>query len=155
MEDNLTLQLVVALQGFITLGIAGLAAYTGHLQWNTSRNTLRLALFEKRIVIFEAVRRFLKSIGYTGMVDPAELALYMQASKEVRWIFDEATHNYLQSEVYDPAISLQTLITELQGMPAGPGRAENAQQQRALKEKLSSVLDALDQTFARHLQLAD
>lgn len=142
------------LQALLTPVIAFFAVYVAASQWNTARNKLRLDLFEKRYAVYEAAQRFIGSIVTSGTVKEDSILTYMIATRAAKWIVSHEVDEYLQRELYAPAIKLQTLQSMLEGLPVGEERTQNVARQAEFKIHFNAQYKQLDNWFSAYLQLA-
>jgi len=142
------------LQALLTPVIAFFAVYVAASQWSTARNKLRLDLFEKRYAVYEAAQKFIGSIVTSGKVKDDSVYEYMVATRAAKWIVSPEVDEYLQRELYNPALRLQVLQTMLEGEPVGDVRSQNSAQQLALKTHFNAQYEQLDYWFKAYLQLS-
>jgi hypothetical protein len=142
------------LQALLTPVIAFFAVYVAASQWNTARNKLRLDLFEKRYAVYEAAQKFIGSIVTSGKVNNDNILTYMTATRAAKWIVSHEVGEYLERELYTPAIELQTLQSMLVGVPVGEERTKNVARQAALKTHFNAQYKQLDIWFSAYLQLS-
>jgi hypothetical protein len=141
------------LSALLTPVIALFAVYVAAAQWQTARNKLRFDLFEKRFAVYDAARSFLGSIMTSGTVKNEALGEYLQGIHAAKWIVGPDVDDYLDREIYLPAIQLQCLDAELEGVPVGPVRTENVKKQTEIKRHLNNQFENLDVWFRAYLQL--
>jgi hypothetical protein len=77
----------------------------------------------------------------------------MVATREAKWLFNTAIAEYLEKQLYHKAIDLQTLDSELDGVPVGEERSKNVQSQSRLKKWFSDQYPVLDEKLGPYLQL--
>lgn len=141
-------------QALLTPVIALFAVYVAASQWRTARNKLRLDLFEKRYVVYEAAQKFIGSIVTSGKVKDDSMFAYMTATRAAKWIVSLEVEEYLERELYTPALKLQTLQSMLEGVPVGNERAKNVALQLELKTHFNAQYKQLDICFSAYLQLS-
>lgn len=144
----------VYLQALLTPVIAFFAVYVAASQWSTARNKLRLDLFEKRYAVYEAAQEFIASIVTSGKVNDESMFTYMAATRAAKWIVSHEVEEYLERELYTPALKLQTLQSMLEGVPAGDERTKNVARQLELKTHFNAQYKQLDIWFSAYLQLS-
>ncbi|WP_440997546.1 hypothetical protein [Arhodomonas sp. SL1] len=144
---------VAYLSALLTPTIAILGSVIGFLQWRTNRNRLKHELFDRRYEQFEVVRNFLGSIMSSGKATDERQFKYLSGTRGVRFVFDKELAEYLDAQVWRPAIELACLDGELQGVPVGEERSRNVRRQSELKRQLYHELETLDDIFAKYLQL--
>ncbi|MCK4819469.1 hypothetical protein KA005_27095 [bacterium] len=122
-------------------------------QWKTSQSKLKMDLFEKRYSIYKATNEFISSIMGSGQVDDEHLFKFRSATKEAKWVLNSDIATYLDEQIWSESIDLQTLRSELEGVPAGEERTTNLQKQRIIKDRLLSQTEMLDKKFTPFLEL--
>jgi hypothetical protein len=137
----------------LTPVIAILGAYIAIQQWYTAQNKLRLDLFEKRFSVYNAARNLIGSIVTSGKAKDDELFKYLTGTREAKWLFNVDVANYLEQRLYRPALDLQCLDAELEGLPVGEERTKNVSRQAAIKIAINKEFDGLDRVFSPFLQL--
>jgi hypothetical protein len=134
--------------------VAGFAVWVARQQSATARNKLRFDLFEKRFSIYDGARNFLGSIMTSGGVDDGEMQKFLNSTHAAKWIVAQEIADYLEREVYGPAIELQCLEAELEGQPAGDARNSNVARQSEIKRTLNTQFNGqLDVWFEAYLRL--
>ncbi len=142
------------LQALLTPVIALFAVYVSASQWTTARNKLRFDLFEKRYAVYEAARNFVGSIVTSGKVKEDNMYAYLIATKAAKWVVAREVEEYLEREIYKPALELQGLEAELDGVPVGDVRTNNVRRQREIKQHLNAQFEQIDRWFSAYLQLS-
>lgn len=137
----------------LTPAVAAFAVYVAASQWVTARNKLRFDLFEKRFAVYQGARDFLGSIMTNGKVKEEALFKYLQATQATKWIVGQEVHDYLEREIYKPALELQYIEAELDGMPVGEGRTKKVERKAELRKHLIAQFDHLDAWFSAYLKL--
>lgn len=138
----------------LTPVVAAFAVWIAQQQSATAQNKLRFDLFEKRFLIYEGAYNFLGSIMTRGRVDDEEMNIFVNAIHAAKWIVAQEIADYLDREVYKPAIALQCLEAELAGLPVGDDRKKNLAQQSEIKRSLNVQFnEQLDVWFNAYLRL--
>jgi hypothetical protein len=133
--------------------VAVMGAIIAYRQWRTAQNKLKLELFERSFAVFDAVRKLIGSIMGSGRAIDQEVFKYRIGTREARWLLDQDIAEYLDKELYDKVIDLQTLHSELEGLPVGPERTANVQKQSEVKKWIYKQYEVLDEKFSKYLQL--
>ena len=113
-----------------------------------------LRFFEKRFAIYEGAKNFIGSIVTSGKVNGDEVYKYLRTTNTVRWVVGPEVEDYLKRELYDPAIELQCLQAELEGLPVGDARSKNVARQSVIKTHINAQFEELDRWFNSYLRLA-
>lgn len=134
--------------------VAAFAVWIAHQQSAIAQNKLRFDLFEKRFLIYEGAHNFLGSIMTSGKVDGGEMYKFVNAIYAAKWIVSQEIADYLDREVYNQALTLQGLESELAGMSTGEDRKKNLAQQSEIKRGLTTQFnEQLDVWFNAYLRL--
>lgn len=136
----------------LTPVIAIIALYVAYAQWRTARNKLKLDLFDRRFVIYEAVRKIIGNILVRGNVDDKNLFEFLSGMHASKWLFDDSVAEYFEKGIYHKLVDLQTLEHELPGL-TGVDRSDNIKKQAELKKWLSKQYDVIDRMLKRYLYL--
>lgn len=134
--------------------VAILGVYIACRQWKTSRDRLKLDLFEKRFAVYQATRTFIKSIISSGKAEDQPMYTFLASTGEAKWLFDAKVADYLKKRIWEPAVDLQTLESELQGMPVGEDRTKKVQERSILLKQIMDELRQIDDVFGPHLKLS-
>lgn len=148
-----SLPLVEISNALLTPVIAFLAAYIAWRQWETAQNRLKLDIFERRFSVYDATKSLIASIMQTGKATDENMFKFLAATKEAKWLFDDQIASYLDDKIWEKAVDLQTLNSELEGLPQGRERTENIHKQRDIKIWLSSQLKEIDKLFSKFLRI--
>jgi hypothetical protein len=141
------------LSALLTPTIAIAAVAIGLLQWRTNRNRLKHELFDRRYEQFEAVRDFLGSIMGSGRALDDKQADFSFKTRGLRFIYDKKLADYIDSNIWGPAVDLASLHSELEGVSVGEERSKNLQKQSKIKKNLNREFQNLDSLFSKYLQL--
>jgi len=133
--------------------VAVLGTLVAFQQWRTARNKLKFDLFQRRLLVYEAVQSFLASIFRSGKVADEELVKYLTGVAEVRWLYGAEISHFLRESVWCNAIDLQCLHAELEGLPVGEERTSNVRKQSEIKKVLLSLSKVVDERFEPYLRL--
>lgn len=137
----------------LTPVVAIFAVHVAASQWTTARNKLRFDLFEKRFAVYQGARNFLGAVMTTGKVGDEAMFKYMEATQAAKWIVSQEVHDYLEREIYKPALELQSIDAELDGMPVGQGRTRKVERKAELRKHLYAQFHSLDTWFSEYLKL--
>jgi len=130
--------------------IAGLIAYR---QWATARNKLKLDLFDKRFAIFTELKRFVSLVVVRGKATDEDIYNFAIGTREASWLLDDEIQKYIDEEVHEKALDLQTLRSELEGVPVGEERNANVRQQAEIKKWFAAQLPYIKTLFDPYLKL--
>jgi hypothetical protein len=89
----------VIAQACLTIFIAAAAVYIAYQQYATNRRQLRLALFEKRLTVYEAVWMLLVGAAFDKSFDYPELMKLKGYAKDHQFLFGKEVSDYID-EIY-------------------------------------------------------
>ncbi len=141
------------LAALLTPTVAVLGSYIAYKQWHLAQNKLKLDLFDRRLSVFEAARNLIASIMTSGKAKNEDMFKFLFATREAKWLLDASIAEYLDKQLYDKAIDLQTLDAELEGVPVGDERTINVRAQSEIKKWFAAQFKVLDEKFSPYLQL--
>ena len=142
------------LAALLTPTVAVLGAFIALRQWRLAQNKLKLDLFERRFSVYEAAQALLASIMTSGKAKDDELLKFMVATRAAKWLLNDSIAEYLDKQLYHKAIDLQTLASELKGVPDGAEvRKTNVHAQAEIKKWLLAQYEVLDEKFSPFLQV--
>lgn len=133
--------------------VAILGALIAYRQWRTAQNRLKLDLFDRRLVVYEAARDYISSVMTSGKTTNEKEFEFLAGIRGAKWLFDEDVTQYLDKELWRKICYLGCLQSELDGMPAGEERTKNIRAQADLKKWLIVQMKVLDDKFAPFLKL--
>lgn len=132
--------------------IAVVAVYVAWQQLNTNRRKLKLDLFDRRYVAFEAIGEFIGSILTSGKVQQGKEFQFLVDTKAVSFLFDKEISEFV-SEIYRKAVHLHALDAELGETTGNEERAANIEAQRVIKDWYGDALQGLQGRFSRYLKI--
>ena len=141
------------LAALLTPTVAVLGSFIAYRQWRLAQNKLKLDLFDRRFSVYEAARTLLASIMTSGKAKDEEVFKFMVATREAKWLLNASVAEYLDKQLYNKAIVLQTLTSELEGVGVGEVRTKNVHAQAEIKRWFMAQYEVLDKKFAPYLQL--
>lgn len=141
------------LSALLTPTIAIAAVAIGLLQWRTNQHRLKHELFDRRYEQFEAVRDFLASIMGSGRAVDDKQTEFLFKTRGLRFIYDQKLADYINENIWKPALDLACLQSELEGVSIGEERTRNVRKQSEIKKSLYREFKNLDKLFSKYLQL--
>lgn len=78
---------------------------------------------------------------------------FLAGTRGIRFVFDKEISDYVDSTIWNLAVDLEGLDSELAGLPVGDERSKNVKRQGEIKKALYTELRSLEEKFARYLQL--
>ncbi len=93
------------LSALLTPLIAAIAAYIAYQQHVTNRRQYRLALFEKRLPVFNTTVKFMAAVMQAGNVQLTDLTKLLQETREHDFLFGPEIGTFI-NDVYDRGVEL-------------------------------------------------
>ena len=87
--------------------LAGIGATIAYRQWRTAQNKLKLDLFDKRMIVYQAVRDTLGYIGSHGRINHEEQVKYLIGIQSSKWLFGPEIHKYLDETLWHKIVDLE------------------------------------------------
>jgi hypothetical protein len=109
---------------FVAFVVGIFGTCIGFNQYRTSRDKLRLDLFEKRFEAYEKLQEYFNCLLRDAQVDKKVLSLLAEARYKSLFLFGNEITEYID-EVWDKAIEMRRLNLKLhgsQGLPVGEER---------------------------------
>lgn len=144
---------LTVLTGLSTPILAAFGIWIAANQWRTARNKLKLDLFEKRIVVYDAAREAINQL-MNGAEPTLELQFkYLDGIAGARWLFDEDMGKYLNVEILGMVNRMREAFAK-QDTPFDLDESRAGLQDRmALMEEFRSHWDKIDSRFASFLKV--
>jgi hypothetical protein len=131
--------------------LAIFGAFIAYRQWATSRDELRLDLFERRLVIYEAFRSALGQMYVKGQLNHEDEDKYLAGVAGSLWLFGDDVHKYLVEEFWNKLMEHRLLVSQLQEALQIDERRELAQKKRELREWLLAQNKRSEKLFLPYL----
>lgn len=126
----------------LTPTIAVVAAYIAWQQHKTNKNQLRLALFDRRLKVFNSAGKLIATILREARIEWRELGEFRSETNESDFLFGPDITNYL-NELYTKAIRVHALVTAQ--------NPENAAEQTQVFTWFEAQLDEVKKKFGRYM----
>ena len=139
------------LSALLTPSIAILGIYIALRQWFTSKNNLKLELFDKRYIVFENIKKFIASILSTGRIEEGASIQFLRDIKSVAFLFDDEIAK-LTDEMYKKAIELDAFV-KTEKMSTGKQLQQNVDKQDQIIQWFKGQLNGIDKIFRKYLKL--
>ncbi|WP_313220864.1 hypothetical protein [Stutzerimonas nitrititolerans] len=134
--------------------IAIFGALIAYRQWRTAQNKLKLDLFDRRLVIYESVQKYLTALMISGKTTSEMEFEFLTGKRGAQWLFNEELTGYLDKELWRKICALGCIQSELEGMPAGQERKNKVQAKAELREWFVAQSKVIDEKFAPFLRLS-
>lgn len=126
-------------------------AYRNH---QVSKNQLKLALYDRRFKVYEAVKQFLVDATKTDRLAVEGVSAYLKATTESRFLFDKEAVVFIDA-IRKKALSWRQFVMDAEGLPAGTTvRVEAERQAAQVKESLGDDWRFLAEKFQPTLGFA-
>ena len=109
---NITPHWTVYLSAFATPIIALIVTFIAYQQWRTAQNKLKLDLFDRRFLIYQAAHSFISLIEQHVSVTQDELYKFRADTRSAKWIMSPNIWNYFE-ELCNNAQNLQNIKAKL------------------------------------------
>jgi hypothetical protein len=144
---------LIVLSGLLTPVVALLGLYIALRQWLTARSKLKLDLFDRRLLIYDAVRSYIAAVMTSGKTTQDIELAFLSGTRGARWLFGNEIVHYIDKTLWPKICQLGCLQSELDGMERGEERTRKINAQADLKIWLSDQLKVIDDIFARYITL--
>ena len=135
------------LSGFMTPLIAVIAAYIAWQQHKTSRDTLKLNLYDRRLKVYRGLMDLFAAVLEDNDNEPPNLGKYYADTSEKKFLFDDKIIAFM-NEVREKAVKLRQVKRKLTRRP-GPEEKELDQLCEQDHELLTWFSDELEQLPGR------
>ena len=132
--------------------IAVVASLIAYRQWRTAQNKLKLDLFEKRMLVYQASRDMLGFVATRGKITTEEQIKYITGIQTAKWLFGVDVGTYLEKTLWEKIVDLelhQTMIYD--GDRDDPDRQKHVQSKAETLKWLMKQYTVLDAKCANYL----
>lgn len=143
----------------VALAAALVAALIAYRQWRTARDKLKLDLFERRHIVYDAAHEFLILAANESTLETSAVFEYASKISQAKWLFDTEYYNYLNAFKLE-SLRYRTLSDQLLDPPAAhaPEVDRRAHQQAikeysALRQWFHDQITILDERSYKYLKL--
>src|ERR1700730_7425228 len=93
---NMTdLNWTTVLSALLTPVVAVLGVFVTYRLGSTAQNKLKLDLFDRRLLVYDAARELISSIMTSGKTSPEQEFKYLSGTRGAVWLFDQSIVEYL------------------------------------------------------------
>lgn len=127
-------------------------ATIAYRQWRTAQNKLKLDLFDKRMVVYQAVRDALGYIASHGKIGSEQQIAYLSGIQAAKWLFGPEVYTYLSETLWHKIVDLelhQTIVYD--APPDHPERSEHIQLKGETLRWLIAQYSVLDEKCAEYM----
>lgn len=133
--------------------VAVFASLVAYWQWKLARNKLKLELFDRRLVVYEAAKEILFSIVTNDELENEDFSKFVAATREARWLFNKSVNDYLISELRSKAFGYIVLGKNREEWPSEESWNEWQYKRGQIKIWCADQFDVLDELFSPFLHL--
>lgn len=144
---------ITTLSALLTPLIAILGVLIAGNQWITAKRKLKLDLYEKRLVVYEATRNAIGEIVTSGKTTPEIEMRFLQGIAGSKWLFDKKMVTYLNEVLWKEIVNLGTIQAMTDGEPPGEERSRLIKQRGEAKISMNNHLQLIDEKFYPFLNL--
>lgn len=146
------------LQGLLTPVIGGIATYIAWQQWQTNRQKLNLDRYDRRLRIYEEVRKILSIIARDAKASTEDLLKFRTAVSEADFLFGQEVVEYID-QLYKRGLNLWGLTQEYRDFTQEkPPAYDHVKVVKEMNEELKwlvSQFEPAKKLFGRYLNVAD
>jgi len=132
--------------------IALIAAWVAFRQWQIARNKLKLDLYDKRMAVYDAVRKTLGIATSRGRLSQHDEVEYLSGIATTKWLFGREVATYLEETLWHKIVDFG-LHNTMSSSPAGDERSRHLQARTEVFRWLVDQYKELDKLCAPYLQL--
>jgi hypothetical protein len=143
---------ITVLSALLVPMVAIFGAWIAYRQSVTARNTLKLALFDRRLAVYDAAREFINAARNSRHTSEGEFK-YLSGTRGAIWLFNANIARYLEEDIWRKVIDLWALEDALKELPVGEERSKNVREQRVIKDWLGEQLREMEKMFRPFVHL--
>ncbi|HEV8327196.1 MAG TPA: hypothetical protein VGQ08_06900 [Nitrospiraceae bacterium] len=146
------------LQGLLTPVIAAIATYIAWQQWRTNQQKLNLDRYDRRLRVYEEVRKILSIITRDAKASTEDLLKFRTSESEADFLFGPEVMEYID-QIYKRGLSLwrwnQEYRDYTQAKPPGYDHAKVVDEMHKELEWLTTQFEPAKQLFRKYLKVGD
>lgn len=142
---------------FLTPVIGFLACWVAYQQYRTNHLKLRYDLFDRRLFVYDALRKFLGQILRDGKTSHEQCLDLLRETSQAEFLFGQDINAYIK-DVYSKGLTLKSLNDELYGeehLPVGKDRSAVAHKESELLRWFGDQFDVARDHFGRYMHLGN
>lgn len=121
--------------------IALIAAWIAFRQWQIARNKLKLDLYDKRMAVYEVVRKTLGKATSHGKLTQDDEVEYLSGIGSAKWLFGPEVSEYLKETLWHRIVDFGLHNT----MSSGPASDERTRHIHARAETIKWLVKQYDE----------
>ncbi len=146
------------LQGLLTPVIAALATYIAWQQWQTNRQRLNLDRYDRRLRVYEEVRKILSIILRDANASTEDLLKFRTSVSEADFLFGPEVMEYID-QIYKRGLSLRRWNQEYrdhtQEKPPGYDHKKVVEEMHKELEWLTGQFEPAKHIFRKYLNVGE
>ena len=150
-------QVIEISKALLTPAIAIIATYIAWQQWKTNQQKLNLERYDRRLVVYEEVRKILSIIVRDANVSYEDLLKFRTAVSEADFLFGEEIPAYID-EIYKRGINLHRWNEEYrdyrQEIPEGYDHKKVVDEMHRELKWLAEQFDPAKEKFRKYLDIS-
>ncbi|SBV35265.1 hypothetical protein STPYR_10195 [uncultured Stenotrophomonas sp.] len=134
--------------------LAAVGAVIAYRQWRTAQNKLKLDLFDKRMLVYQAARDALGYIGSHGKTSHEQQIEYLTGIQTAKWLFGPEVHSYLSETLWHKIVDLELHQSMVYDAPNDhPDRSKHIKLKAETLKWLIAQYSVLDKMCAKYMVL--
>ena len=134
------------LTSMIPIALAILGGYIAVRQYITSKQKLKLDLFDKRFGIFQAAKTYIGQVLTSDYTDKQVQREFLIATQGARFVFDKNIRSYIDC-IWDKSMDLEEWSRD-------QNSSENSASRAAHLKWFNAELSAIEERFSPYMQLS-
>lgn len=142
----------------LTPVVAILTVYIAWQQYQINNSSLKNALYERRLKVFNAFTSFVADVAREGKTNYQRVGQFYAEASEALFLFDSKVTNKLE-ELYQEGVNLVYLGEQLyppdgsSGLPVGVERSEIVHEQAALLRYFNEQIREIRELFEKQMKM--
>jgi len=134
--------------------LAAIGALIAYRQWRTAQNKLKLDLFDKRMLVYQAARDALGHITSHAELGHEQQIKYLSGIQTAKWLFGPEVNAYLSETLWGKMIDLELHRSMVYGVSTDhPERNQHVQLKAETLNWLIAQHSALDNMCSKYMVL--
>ena len=132
--------------------VALTAAWIAFRQWQIARNKLKLDLYDKRMAVYEVVRKALSVATSHGKLSHDDEIEYLTGIRTAKWLFGPKVATYLEETLWHKIVDFG-LHNTMSSSSSGDERTKHVHARAETMKWLMAQYKEIDNLCAPYLQL--
>ena len=139
--------------GSVQAAIGRRQAATSRLSARIAKNKLKLDLFDRRLVIYNAVLAMLARLGTTGGLTSEDEHAYLVGVKGAHWLFEADVVELLEKTIWHQMAHFSLLQSELRDADERTDRKVLSEKKMKSRQELLAQRELMDRMMKPYLKL--